>query len=236
MSQDPTARAISAFRGSLSGVRRVFRDPVVEHRLAEGRGRARTARASRAANAALQGDRRRAPQGADGCRGPIARDQARDRGPRRLSAEQPRLAAGQRLMGEARGRVSERKDDPAQLQAFHQYRARARAGRRRAMSTKARSPLRAEPFGLNAVPAEVLALTAGADVQDDRVEISIVGWDSRFDGVRARPSGRFWQFPGRSAWGEVDELLRSRWRHPSVVRSRSTPRASIARTATITTR
>jgi hypothetical protein len=35
---------------------------------------------------------------------------------------------------------------------------------------------RAEPFDLEHMPKEVLVLTAGADVQDDRIEITICGW------------------------------------------------------------
>ena len=35
---------------------------------------------------------------------------------------------------------------------------------------------RGEPFGLDAFPPEVLVLTAGIDVQDDRLEITIIGW------------------------------------------------------------
>jgi len=34
----------------------------------------------------------------------------------------------------------------------------------------------AEPFGLDAIPREVLALSSGVDCQDDRFECSIVGW------------------------------------------------------------
>ena len=35
---------------------------------------------------------------------------------------------------------------------------------------------RAEPFSLAAVPAEVLALTVGVDVQHDRLEVTFIGW------------------------------------------------------------
>src|SRR5262249_34840853 len=35
---------------------------------------------------------------------------------------------------------------------------------------------RAEPFSLDAIPPDVLLVTVGVDVQDDRLEASIVGW------------------------------------------------------------
>jgi phage terminase large subunit GpA-like protein len=73
---------------------------------------------------------------------------------------------------------------------------------------------RAEPIGLTAIPTEVLVLTAGADVQDDRVETSIVGWTR--DNVALAPAHLvIWgSFQDQTTWQEVDELLRSRWRHP----------------------
>jgi phage terminase large subunit GpA-like protein len=83
---------------------------------------------------------------------------------------------------------------------------------------------RAEPFGLNVaateggpelkIPDEVLCLTAGVDVQDDRLEISIIGWTR--DGV-ALVLGHevIWGSPGDdTTWAELDELLKTAWRHP----------------------
>jgi phage terminase large subunit GpA-like protein len=35
---------------------------------------------------------------------------------------------------------------------------------------------RAEAFGLDAIPPEVLCLTIGSDLQDDRIEASVLGW------------------------------------------------------------
>ena len=42
---------------------------------------------------------------------------------------------------------------------------------------------RAEPFGLQAVLAEVLSVTAGVDVQDDRFEVAFVGWTKNGDAL-----------------------------------------------------
>lgn len=82
---------------------------------------------------------------------------------------------------------------------------------------------RAEPIGLNvkmpdgemlALPAAVLLLTCGVDVQPDRLEAVIYGWDR--DG-RAYALGHFviWgnTLEGH-VWRELDELLLQRWKHP----------------------
>ena len=72
---------------------------------------------------------------------------------------------------------------------------------------------RVEPIGLTSIPPEILVITAGADVQDDRVEISIIGWTK---GNVACVLAHFviWgSFQDDSTWSEVDELLRTQWRH-----------------------
>ena len=72
---------------------------------------------------------------------------------------------------------------------------------------------RSEAWGLNAVPAEVLALTAGADVQHDRIEVTFVGWGE--DGTSFVLGHRVvWgQWDAPDTWGELDELLRQTWPH-----------------------
>lgn len=73
---------------------------------------------------------------------------------------------------------------------------------------------RVEPFGVNAIPPEVLAITVGADVQDDRIEATICGWTR--DGV-ALVLGHtvIWgAFTDDTTWLELDELLKTRWKHP----------------------
>ncbi|MCC3245094.1 phage terminase large subunit family protein [Methylocystis sp. WRRC1] len=72
---------------------------------------------------------------------------------------------------------------------------------------------RLEPFGLDRIPPEVLAVTIGVDVQDDRLEATIVGWSR----VEALILGHavIWGSPDDdSTWSELDELSRTRWRHP----------------------
>lgn len=73
---------------------------------------------------------------------------------------------------------------------------------------------KAEPFGLNAIPSDVLAITAGVDVQHDRVEITFLGRD-RDDVIYVLGHDVIW---GNAlddvTWAEVDETLRTRWTHP----------------------
>ncbi len=73
---------------------------------------------------------------------------------------------------------------------------------------------RREPFGLDRIPEEVLVITCGVDVQDDRLEASIVGWSR----TEAFILGHFviWGSPDEDATlAELDELLRTKWKHPS---------------------
>jgi phage terminase large subunit GpA-like protein len=73
---------------------------------------------------------------------------------------------------------------------------------------------RVEPIGLERIPEEVVLLTAGADVQDDRVEICVVGWPLAgapcvlahviIDGNTLEDQ----------TWRDVDAFLMTRWRHP----------------------
>lgn len=72
---------------------------------------------------------------------------------------------------------------------------------------------RVEPIGLDAIPAEVLAITAGTDVQDDRLEVSLVGW-TRTEAI-VLSHVVIWGTPDEdSTWAEHDELIRTTWRHP----------------------
>jgi phage terminase large subunit GpA-like protein len=73
---------------------------------------------------------------------------------------------------------------------------------------------RAEPFGLENVPADVLVVTVGVDVQDDRVEASVVGWSRTEAFILGHVV--IWGSPDEDAtWAELDELLRTRWKHPA---------------------
>ena len=105
------------------------------------------------------------------------------------------------------------KDDPAQLQAFSNT-VLAQGWTSPSHVDENALMARAEAFDLNNIPAEVLIVTAGCDVQDDRVEISVVGWD-RWSTAYVLAHITVWGgFEDDSLWQEVDELLRTRWRHP----------------------
>jgi phage terminase large subunit GpA-like protein len=74
---------------------------------------------------------------------------------------------------------------------------------------------RAEPFDLQNIPPEVLIITAGADLQDDRIECSIVGWTRQQEAL-VLGHVVIWgpPAPDETSWIELDELLRSRFKHP----------------------
>ena len=73
---------------------------------------------------------------------------------------------------------------------------------------------RVEPIGLERIPEEIVLLTAGADVQDDRVETCVVGWPLAgapcvlahviIDGNTLEDQ----------TWRDLDAFLMTRWRHP----------------------
>jgi len=73
---------------------------------------------------------------------------------------------------------------------------------------------RAEDFGLEAIPPEVLMVTAGVDVQDDRIEVTFLG-HSR-DEILVLNHAVIWGRPVEEhIWLELDELLKSSWPHPN---------------------
>lgn len=74
---------------------------------------------------------------------------------------------------------------------------------------------RREPWALGTVPREALVLTAGADVQRDRIEVDVWGWGRGLrswlvdhlvlEGDTARPE----------VWQQLDEVLGRTWAHAS---------------------
>ena len=73
---------------------------------------------------------------------------------------------------------------------------------------------RVEPFDLDHIPTEVLALSCGVDVQHDRFECTIVGW-ARDGAAYVLAHEVLWTDPTvDAAWVELDAFLRQRWRHP----------------------
>lgn len=73
---------------------------------------------------------------------------------------------------------------------------------------------RAEAISLDLLPENVLALTAGVDVQRDRLEITIVGWTQSGEAL-VLDHKVVWGLPEDDAtWAELDDLLKMRFEHP----------------------
>lgn len=72
---------------------------------------------------------------------------------------------------------------------------------------------RVEPFGLSAIPKEALVLTAGIDMQDSWCDWTIAGFGrtETFILANGQIHGRY---DANELWGELDDLLKSTWRHP----------------------
>lgn len=74
---------------------------------------------------------------------------------------------------------------------------------------------RVEAFALDNIPADVLLVTAGLDVQDDRIEITTTGWTKDGDAL-VLGHEIVWGSPlTPDTWVEVDDLLKRTWRHPN---------------------
>ncbi|NBN79290.1 phage terminase large subunit family protein [Microvirga tunisiensis] len=106
------------------------------------------------------------------------------------------------------------KDDPARLQTFVNTILGQGWREDGEELDDAALAARAEPFSLDAIPAEVLTLTAGVDVQRDRLEVTVIGWTRD---AEAFVLGAFvvWGLPDDDAtWTELDDMLKMRFPHP----------------------
>ncbi len=78
---------------------------------------------------------------------------------------------------------------------------------------------RAESYGDEIqVPAGALVLTAGVDVQDDRLEAEIVGWGPGYEswGIEYKVfNGDTKEIGPVGPWGELDKWLQTGWARPS---------------------
>lgn len=72
---------------------------------------------------------------------------------------------------------------------------------------------RQESFGLDPVPVEVLAITAGVDVQRDRLEITLLGWTEGGDCLVLHHVVVWGNPHHEETWSELDSLLTTRWPH-----------------------
>jgi phage terminase large subunit GpA-like protein len=74
---------------------------------------------------------------------------------------------------------------------------------------------RVEPFSLDVIPPEALILTAGCDVQDDRIEVAFVGWTKAGEAL-VLSHRVVWGSPlENETWREVDDVLRRNYPHPA---------------------
>jgi phage terminase large subunit GpA-like protein len=73
---------------------------------------------------------------------------------------------------------------------------------------------RAEAFGLDAIPRECLLNCASCDVQDDRLEVSIVSFSRKGEAYVLAHIVIWGSVDDDSTWRELDELLKTKWQHP----------------------
>jgi phage terminase large subunit GpA-like protein len=73
---------------------------------------------------------------------------------------------------------------------------------------------RAEGFDLEHIPPEALCLTVGADVQDDRIEASLLAWTKTGECLILAHFITWGSFADSETWAAFDELLKSQWLHP----------------------
>lgn len=74
---------------------------------------------------------------------------------------------------------------------------------------------RAESY--TSLPEEVVCLTAGVDVQDDRLEVEIVGWGAGEESWSMDYQIIYGDPSGSSIWNQLDEILDAPWEHPAGV-------------------
>ncbi|KJZ30817.1 terminase [Paracoccus sp. S4493] len=115
--------------------------------------------------------------------------------------------------GKLAGEFVSAKDDPSTLQTF--VNTILGQGWRSAGDELFEDELasRAEPFGLNKVPVDALALTVGVDVQHDRLEASFVGWTEEGTALVLGYRVIWGQFDDEATWQELDDLLCARFPH-----------------------
>lgn len=63
------------------------------------------------------------------------------------------------------------------------------------------------------MPTDVVVLTAGIDVQDDRVEVEIVGWGRDFESWSIEYHKLYGDPSSPNLWTDLDRVLQRRWPH-----------------------
>lgn len=74
---------------------------------------------------------------------------------------------------------------------------------------------RRERYPSDQIHGDVLVLTAGVDVQKDRLEIEIVGWGESFESWSVGKHVLYGDVRHKQVWQELDDLLRSEYAHES---------------------
>lgn len=77
----------------------------------------------------------------------------------------------------------------------------------------------AEPFGLGGpeqqpFPEDVLATTAGIDMQDDRAEVTYLGWNEAGQHLVLDHDVVHGSYEHDEFWTDIDTITKRRWRHP----------------------
>lgn len=73
---------------------------------------------------------------------------------------------------------------------------------------------RCEPWGLNAIPDNVLWITCGIDMQDDRAEWVLAGHGRDGEQFVLGNGVVFGMFDSNDLWAEIDDFLKTTWQHP----------------------
>jgi hypothetical protein len=144
----------------------------------------------------------------------VARDPSRREGPCRLPSQRSCIAACKCELGKAGGRVSGGQGDPSELQTFVNTILAQGWTDAGAELDETTLQARAEPFGLDRLPADVLVITAGVDVADDRLEVTISGWNRANECLILGHVVIWGAVDDDTTWFELDELLKTRWAHP----------------------
>lgn len=71
-----------------------------------------------------------------------------------------------------------------------------------------------EETGTTGIPDEVLIITAGVDVQDDRLEITFIGWDKEGIPYALGHEVIWGRYDDHTTWSELDVALGTQWDHP----------------------
>jgi phage terminase large subunit GpA-like protein len=70
------------------------------------------------------------------------------------------------------------------------------------------------PIGMDRVPPVALIFTAGCDVQRDRIEVTILGFDASDNWFVLHHVEIFGDPLRQDVWADLDDFLRQRWTHP----------------------